>query len=137
VHTVMYGFLWTKGDLRFTIIFFPCCYVFHYIFHINVCRCMWLFGHCSLNWQHQLCKHPRSNPDIKTLFIDHTCSPTNGPLAPAPVSLPVAAVAKPAPYTSLGAHGVWYLKLFIFLTQNRLLILRCWSLKNSFHFFGV
>ncbi|KAJ6876685.1 topless-related protein 3-like isoform X2 [Populus alba x Populus x berolinensis] len=59
----------------------------------------------SLNWQHQLCKHPRSNPDIKTLFIDHTCSPTNGPLAPAPVSLPVAAVAKPAPYTSLGAHG--------------------------------
>ncbi|KAJ6762623.1 PROTEIN putative-RELATED [Salix purpurea] len=59
----------------------------------------------SLNWQHQLCKNPRPNPDIKTLFIDHTCSPTNGPLAPAPVNLPVAAVAKPAPYTSLGAHG--------------------------------
>ncbi|KAG5232348.1 WD-40 repeat family protein [Salix suchowensis] len=59
----------------------------------------------SLNWQHQLCKNPRPNPDIKTLFIDHTCSPTNGPLAPAPVNLPVGAVAKPAPYTSLGAHG--------------------------------
>ncbi|KAJ6397454.1 hypothetical protein OIU77_018463 [Salix suchowensis] len=59
----------------------------------------------SLNWQHQLCKNPRPNPDIKTLFTDHTCSPTNGPLAPAPVNLPVAAVAKPAAYTPLGAHG--------------------------------
>lgn len=59
---------------------------------------------CSLNWQHQLCKNPRPNPDIKTLFVDHTCSPSNGPLAP--VNLPVAAVAKPATYTSLGMHGV-------------------------------
>lgn len=60
----------------------------------------------SLNWQHQLCKNPRPNPDIKTLFTDHTCSPPNGPLAPTPVNLPVAAaVAKPAAYTSLGAHG--------------------------------
>jgi WD40 repeat protein len=61
----------------------------------------------SLNWQHQLCKNPRPNPDIKTLFIDHSCTPSNGPLAPTPVNLPVAAVAKPAAYTSLGmgAHG--------------------------------
>ncbi|XP_021898842.1 LOW QUALITY PROTEIN: topless-related protein 3 [Carica papaya] len=59
----------------------------------------------SLNWQHQLCKNPRPNPDIKTLFTDHTCTPPNGPLAPTPVNLPVAAVAKPAAYTSLGAHG--------------------------------
>ncbi|KAL5565954.1 hypothetical protein UlMin_029118 [Ulmus minor] len=59
----------------------------------------------SLNWQHQLCKNPRSNPDIKTLFTDHTCTPPNGPLAPTPVNLPVAAVAKPAAYTPLGAHG--------------------------------
>ncbi|PON89542.1 Topless-related protein [Trema orientale] len=59
----------------------------------------------SLNWQHQLCKNPRPNPDIKTLFQDHTCAPPNGPLAPTPVNLPVAAVAKPAAYTSLGAHG--------------------------------
>ncbi|GAB2211621.1 hypothetical protein Drorol1_Dr00024945 [Drosera rotundifolia] len=59
----------------------------------------------SLNWQHQLCKNPRSNPDIKTLFIDHTCTPSNGSLAPPPVNLPVAAVAKPAAYTSLGIHG--------------------------------
>ncbi|XP_047162512.1 topless-related protein 3-like isoform X1 [Vigna umbellata] len=60
---------------------------------------------CSLNWQHQLCKNPRPNPDIKTLFTDHTCAPPNGPLAPTPVNLPIAAVAKPAAYTSLGAHG--------------------------------
>ncbi|KAM7274408.1 hypothetical protein ACFE04_029072 [Oxalis oulophora] len=59
----------------------------------------------SLNWQHQLCKNPRPNPDIKTLFTDHMCTPPNGPLAPAPVNLPVAAVAKPATYTPLGAHG--------------------------------
>ncbi|KAJ8772012.1 hypothetical protein K2173_027189 [Erythroxylum novogranatense] len=60
----------------------------------------------SLNWQHQLCKNPRPNPDIKTLFTDHTCATPNGPLAPAPVNLPVAAVAKPAAaYTSLGGHG--------------------------------
>ncbi|KAK7277978.1 hypothetical protein RJT34_22999 [Clitoria ternatea] len=59
----------------------------------------------SLNWQHQLCKNPRPNPDIKTLFTDHTCAPPNGPLAPTPVNLPIAAVAKPAPYTPLGAHG--------------------------------
>ncbi|XP_073041642.1 LOW QUALITY PROTEIN: topless-related protein 3-like [Primulina eburnea] len=59
----------------------------------------------SLNWQHQLCKNPRPNPDIKTLFTDHTCNPPNGPLAPTPVNLPIAAVAKPAVYTSLGAHG--------------------------------
>ncbi|XP_051123532.1 topless-related protein 3-like isoform X3 [Andrographis paniculata] len=59
----------------------------------------------SLNWQHQLCKNPRPNPDIKTLFTDHTCTPPNGALAPAPVSLPTAGVSKPAAYAPLGAHG--------------------------------
>lgn len=59
----------------------------------------------SLNWQHQLCKNPRPNPDIKTLFTDHTCTPPNGAVAPPPVTLPVAAVAKPAGYTPLGPHG--------------------------------
>ncbi|CAN6548274.1 unnamed protein product [Malus baccata var. baccata] len=58
----------------------------------------------SLNWQHQLCKNPRPNPDIKTLFMDHSCSPTNGARASTPVTLPVAALAKPA-YAPLGAHG--------------------------------
>nr|CAN79774.1 hypothetical protein VITISV_013612 [Vitis vinifera] len=59
----------------------------------------------SLNWQHQLCKNPRPNPDIKTLFTDHTCAPSNGALGATPVNLPVAAVAKPAAFTSLGTHG--------------------------------
>ncbi|KAL3728392.1 hypothetical protein ACJRO7_033043 [Eucalyptus globulus] len=59
----------------------------------------------SLNWQHQLCKNPRPNPDIKTLFTDHSCSPPNGPLAPAAVNLPVPAVGKPAAYPALGPHG--------------------------------
>ncbi|KAL8457086.1 hypothetical protein ACS0TY_034234 [Phlomoides rotata] len=39
----------------------------------------------SLNWQHQLCKNPKPNPDIKTLFLDHTCGQTNGARAPSPV----------------------------------------------------
>ncbi|GKV04869.1 hypothetical protein SLEP1_g16967 [Rubroshorea leprosula] len=59
----------------------------------------------SLNWQHQLCKNPRPNPDIKTLFTDHTCSPPNGARVPTPVTLPVAAVAKPTTYAPLGAHS--------------------------------
>ncbi|KAE8677766.1 Protein TOPLESS [Hibiscus syriacus] len=50
-------------------------------------------------------QEPKVNPDIKTLFTDHTCTPPNGPLAPTPVNLPVAAVAKPAVYTSLAAHS--------------------------------
>ncbi|KAL7257538.1 hypothetical protein ACSBR1_003778 [Camellia fascicularis] len=58
----------------------------------------------SLNWQHQLCKNPRPNPDVKTLFTDHTCTPPNGALAPTPVNLPPA--AEPTAYTSLGVHGV-------------------------------
>jgi len=58
----------------------------------------------SLNWQHQLCKNPRPNPDIKTLFADHTCSPPNGARA-SPVSVPLAAVPKAgATYPQLTAH---------------------------------
>uniref|UniRef100_A0A1D1XQS9 Topless-related protein 2 n=1 Tax=Anthurium amnicola TaxID=1678845 RepID=A0A1D1XQS9_9ARAE len=59
----------------------------------------------SLNWQHQLCKNPRPNPDIKTLFMDHSCVPPNGARAPQSVTVPLAAVGKPATYTALGAHG--------------------------------
>ncbi|KAG0500381.1 hypothetical protein HPP92_000453 [Vanilla planifolia] len=61
----------------------------------------------SLNWQHQLCKNPRSNPDIKTLFVDHSCGQQNGARAPSPAnnpllgSMPKAAGAFPP----LGAHG--------------------------------
>lgn len=31
----------------------------------------------SLNWQHQLCSNPKQNPDIRTLFVDHTCRQPN------------------------------------------------------------
>ncbi|CAA6654352.1 unnamed protein product [Spirodela intermedia] len=61
----------------------------------------------SLNWQHQLCKNPRSNPDIKTLFIDHTCSPPNGSRTPQSATVPLSAVPKPAPYMALGTHGTF------------------------------
>ncbi|KAM0861872.1 hypothetical protein ACQ4PT_045607 [Festuca glaucescens] len=58
----------------------------------------------SLNWQHQLCKNPRPNPDIKTLFTDHTCSPPNGART-SPVSVPLAAVPKAgAAYPPLVGH---------------------------------
>ncbi|KAK9715176.1 hypothetical protein RND81_06G147900 [Saponaria officinalis] len=62
----------------------------------------------SLNWQHQLCKNPKPNPDIKTLFIDHTCGPPNGARAPSPVTNPLlnaATVPKPGAFPPLGAHG--------------------------------
>lgn len=59
----------------------------------------------SLNWQHQLCKNPRPNPDIKTLFMDHSCSPPNGARASTPVTLPVVALTKPLTYAPLGGHG--------------------------------
>ncbi|XWS65101.1 hypothetical protein CRYUN_Cryun05aG0062100 [Craigia yunnanensis] len=61
----------------------------------------------SLNWQHQLCKNPRPNPDIKTLFTDHSCSPTtNGarPLPPTNGPL-VGPIPKAGVFPPIGAHG--------------------------------
>ncbi|XP_049415482.1 protein TOPLESS-RELATED PROTEIN 2-like isoform X2 [Solanum stenotomum] len=60
----------------------------------------------SLNWQHQLCKNPRPNPDIKTLFTDHTCASSNGTRPPPPVNTPLAGpVPKPGAFPPLGAHS--------------------------------
>ncbi|KAG9138676.1 hypothetical protein Leryth_018567 [Lithospermum erythrorhizon] len=63
----------------------------------------------SLNWQHQLCKNPKPNPDIKTLFVDHSCgqSQTNGARTSSPVTNTLfgAAVPKPGGFPPLGAHG--------------------------------
>lgn len=59
----------------------------------------------SLNWQHQLCKNPRPNPDIKTLFVDHTCGPQNGARAPPPATNPLAGgIPKGGAFPPL-AHG--------------------------------
>ncbi|XP_041011160.1 protein TOPLESS-RELATED PROTEIN 2-like isoform X2 [Juglans microcarpa x Juglans regia] len=60
----------------------------------------------SLNWQHQLCKNPRPNPDIKTLFMDHSCSPTsNGARAPPTNSPLMGPIPKAGAFPPIGAHG--------------------------------
>nr|XP_043619034.1 topless-related protein 4-like isoform X2 [Erigeron canadensis] len=61
----------------------------------------------SLNWQHQLCKNPKQNPDIKTLFLDHTCgqSQPNGARAPSPVTNHLMGVGRAPGFPPLGAHG--------------------------------
>ena len=62
---------------------------------------------CSLNWQHQLCKNPRPNPDIKTLFVDHSCRLPNDARAPSPVNNPLlGSLPKAGGFPPLGAHGV-------------------------------
>lgn len=59
----------------------------------------------SLNWQHQLCKNPRPNPDIKTLFTDHSCATTNG-ARPTPSNSPLMGpVPKAGAFPPIGAHG--------------------------------
>ncbi|MQM07473.1 hypothetical protein Taro_040313 [Colocasia esculenta] len=60
----------------------------------------------SLNWQHQLCKNPRPNPDIKTLFTDHTCAPANGPRAPPTTNSPlVGSIPKAGAFPPGSAHS--------------------------------
>ncbi|KAG0463244.1 hypothetical protein HPP92_021720 [Vanilla planifolia] len=61
----------------------------------------------SLNWQHQLCKNPRPNPDIKTLFVDHSCGQPNGAHAPSPANNPLLGSMPKAAggFPPLGAHG--------------------------------
>ncbi|XP_022721208.1 topless-related protein 4-like isoform X2 [Durio zibethinus] len=60
----------------------------------------------SLNWQHQLCKNPKPNPDIKTLFVDHACGTPNGSRAPSPVTNPLmGSIPKVGSFPPIGAHG--------------------------------
>ncbi|CAH2073505.1 unnamed protein product [Thlaspi arvense] len=62
----------------------------------------------SLNWQHQLCKNPRPNPDIRSLFLDHTCNPPNGARAASPVTNHLmGGVPKIAGFPPLSAHGLF------------------------------
>ncbi|KAK3229559.1 hypothetical protein Dsin_001440 [Dipteronia sinensis] len=60
----------------------------------------------SLNWQHQLCKNPRPNPDIKTLFTDHSCTPTTNGARPPPTNNPlVGPIPKAGAFPPIGGHG--------------------------------
>ncbi|PKI48466.1 protein TOPLESS-like isoform X2 [Punica granatum] len=60
----------------------------------------------SLNWQHQLCKNPRPNPDIKTLFVDHSCGQPNGARAPSPANNPLlGSLPKAGGFPPLGVQG--------------------------------
>ncbi|KAL2534036.1 Topless-related protein 4 [Abeliophyllum distichum] len=60
----------------------------------------------SLNWQHQLCKNPKPNPDIKTLFVDHSCGQPNGARAPSPVTNPLmGSVPRVGGFPSIGGPG--------------------------------
>ncbi|KAL5568176.1 hypothetical protein UlMin_024751 [Ulmus minor] len=59
----------------------------------------------SLNWQHQLCKNPRPNPDIKTLFTDHSCNPTANGSRPPTNSPLVGPIPKAGAFPPIGAHG--------------------------------
>ncbi|XP_042448898.1 protein TOPLESS-RELATED PROTEIN 2-like [Zingiber officinale] len=40
----------------------------------------------SLNWQHYLCKDPQPDPDIETLFTDHSCASSANGARPPPAS---------------------------------------------------
>ncbi|KAK8939283.1 Topless-related protein 1 [Platanthera guangdongensis] len=60
----------------------------------------------SLNWQHQLCKNPRPNPDIKTLFYDHSCSQPNGARVASPAPPVMNVMQKQGGFPQLsGPHG--------------------------------
>ncbi|XP_020688371.1 protein TPR3-like isoform X2 [Dendrobium catenatum] len=59
----------------------------------------------SLNWQHQLCKNPRPNPDIKTLFYDHSCSQPNGARVASPAPPVMNVMQKPGGFPQLGPHA--------------------------------
>lgn len=79
---------------------------FHYLL-LSICYEVFYLLNFSLNWQHQLCKNPRPNPDIKTLFTDHTCASTNGARPPPPSNTPLAGpVPKPGAFPPLGVHSV-------------------------------
>ncbi|KAI5389884.1 hypothetical protein KIW84_075262 [Lathyrus oleraceus] len=49
-------------------------------------------------------KNPKSNPEIKTIFTDHSCSVSNRVRASTLVNLPAAAVARPSSFVPLGVH---------------------------------
>ncbi|XP_057828956.1 protein TPR3 isoform X1 [Cryptomeria japonica] len=61
----------------------------------------------SLNWQHQLCKNPRPNPDIKSLFVDHNCGQPNGARASPTNNSIMGVIPKGGGFPQLGGHGAF------------------------------
>ncbi|KAL5786017.1 hypothetical protein ACOSQ2_008409 [Xanthoceras sorbifolium] len=59
----------------------------------------------SLNWQHSLCGNPRQNPDIRTLFVDHSCKNSNDHYAQLAASNQYMGPAPRSESFPIGAHG--------------------------------
>ncbi|KAK7274710.1 hypothetical protein RIF29_15807 [Crotalaria pallida] len=64
---------------------------------------------------HQLCKNPRPNPDIKTLFVDHSCGQPNGARAPSPAGNPLLGSYQRLEDFLLLVHMGWATELIILL----------------------
>ncbi|WZY80229.1 hypothetical protein YC2023_026613 [Brassica napus] len=85
----------------------------------------------SLKWQHHLCKNPMPNPDIDTLFVDHTCDQpiAVGNISPVPYSgqphgrntisldefpkVVVTTLAQGSPVTSMDFHPFQQILLLV------------------------
>lgn len=88
-------FLWFNplGILSFVYVCCICawckfCYIISVLFFGDYNEEVLFFGPLpwiySLNWQHQYCKNNITNPNIKTLFVDHSCGQPNSGRAPSP-----------------------------------------------------
>ncbi|KAJ0007855.1 hypothetical protein Pint_30139 [Pistacia integerrima] len=60
----------------------------------------------SLNWQHYMCISPKPYPDIKTLFMDHSCEPPNVNCDPSAVTKNIGFFTKePVIFTSASSSN--------------------------------
>ncbi|ONK78946.1 uncharacterized protein A4U43_C01F1300 [Asparagus officinalis] len=51
----------------------------------------------SLHWQHMRCKNPRSQPEFKSLFFDHSCPQASEAIMPSPAPPPIKLTSKSSP----------------------------------------
>ncbi|WOL13548.1 protein TPR3 isoform X2 [Canna indica] len=58
----------------------------------------------SLNWQHSLCNNSRISPDIKSLFVDHSCHQSNSSQLPSHGPI-MKSTPKTGSFLPLGTHG--------------------------------
>ncbi|KAF4388353.1 hypothetical protein G4B88_013190 [Cannabis sativa] len=60
----------------------------------------------SLNWQHSLCSNPSQNPDMRTLFIDHSCRSSNDQFPQVnPSNHPISSAPRTDYFHPMAAHG--------------------------------